>query len=396
MKIAIIVRKLNVKGGVQKHVLHLAKELKKIGHTVRLYTFAFSKKNCYPELLDDLEIISLGNLPQSLNIKFFGYFVGLWRELKFSKKLAKLIDQDTEILNPHDHVCYKVAHFFKRNVRNIPSVWMMHDMPTKNFSYFRAKAINPNLKLSFLKKLFYNLVDKYEIGFIKGQDKVMVLDGRDKDWVKKYFKKDATIVRNGVDLESLTFTKRNVIQNKKINILMNGIFMPHRRFEDGIKAVKILSDSGYDPYLNIVGDYKESNNYYKEIKDLIASLGLNDKVKFHGELADKEFINSYEENDIFIFPNHMQSWGLVVFEAMARGMPVIVSSSAGASEILTTKENAIIVNPKSPEEIASNIATLVKDKDLYLNISLKARKFVEKNISWANLANQMDGIFKTL
>jgi len=59
MKIAIIVKKLNIKGGTQRQALSLAKELKKLGHEIKLYTFFYSNENCYADLLEGFEVIVL-------------------------------------------------------------------------------------------------------------------------------------------------------------------------------------------------------------------------------------------------------------------------------------------------------------------------------------------------
>ena len=50
MNIAIIIRRLNVKGGAQRQALSLARELKNMGHNVALYTFFYDKDKCFSDL----------------------------------------------------------------------------------------------------------------------------------------------------------------------------------------------------------------------------------------------------------------------------------------------------------------------------------------------------------
>lgn len=400
MKIGIIVRKLNVRGGVQRHVLSLAQEYKKLGHQVKLYTFIYSPRDSYEDLLKGLEVVALGFLPQPTSFKFggyFNYFIGLLRQAAASKKLALLIDRDTEILNPHDHAAYKVAYFFKKRVRNIPSVWMIHDLPTKIFSFRREQAINPNYRLNQLKKFFYQLVDKYDSAkYVKVQDRIAVLGQREQNWVKEEFGKEAALVRNGLSLEYFPFQKRESPRGKQCRLLMNGIFMPHRRFEDGLLALQLLTHRGYKAQLSIVGSYDPDDSYFKHVMNLVHNRGLKDRVKFYGEVSETELVRHYAEHDIFLFPNHLQSWGLAVFEAMATGLPVIVSKSAGASAVLTDRENALLVEPKSAAAIAQSIQELIANPILYLDLSRNGRKFVEANISWGKLANDMIKIFRSM
>jgi len=101
-----------------------------------------------------------------------------------------------------------------------------------------------------------------------------------------------------------------------------------------------------------------------------------------GEVSDAELINNYHASNVFVFVNHYQTWGLVVFEAMALGVPTIVSTSVGASEILTDNENSLIVPPKRPDKIAEKIELLIKDEKLRQKLIDNGKSFVEKNITW--------------
>ena len=390
MKIAFIVRKLNVRGGTQRQAIFLARVLKKLGHQVKFYTFVYSAKDCYEDLLKEFEVVSLGRYPIASN-----YFVGLFLENRAAKKLAFSINKDTDILHPHDQVSYRVAYYFKKKIKNIPSVWVMNDMPTKTWSFRRDSQFDSKLKISFIKRLFYWLVDKYEIKkFIKPQDKIIVLDNRDREWVREYFKKEAIVVRSGLDLERFNFKERESLTNKKVEILMAGIFFRHRRFEDGIMAMKILKEKNYDVNLSIVGDYNINKDYFKELVYLAKKSGMEDSVDFAGRVSDEKLLNFYQQSDIFLFPNHWQSWGLVVFEAMACGLPSIVSKTAGASEVLTDGENALLVEPFKPEDIITAVAKLIDNPDLYVKISRQGRELVEKSISWPLMAQKVSAIFK--
>ena len=389
-----------MRGGVQRHSLSLAHALENLGHKVKLYTFIYKPQDCYAELMRGLEVVSLDYLPQPPRLRFLGYvnyFIGLNKEAAAAKKLASLIDRDTDILNPHDHVCYKTAYFFKRRIKNIPSVWTMHDMPTKTFSLLREKELNPDFAVSPLKRFFYWLADKYDIGkYIKNQNRIAVLDSRDQKWVKDFFGLEATIIRNGLNINDFPHRARESSRGRRCRLFMNGIFMPHRRFEDGVRAVKILRDTGYEVSAEIAGDYGIDNQYYDKLSKLVSELGLSDRIRFLGLLSETDLVKKYKESDIFLFPNHLQSWGLAVFEAMATGLPVIVSKSAGASEVLTHRKNAMIVQPKRPDEFASAIAELIENSDLYRALNTAGRRFAEEEISWSRTARMMDEIFACL
>lgn len=388
----MIVRKLNVRGGVQRHVLSLARELQKRGDTVALYTFVYDPEKCYTDMLAGQRIVVSGGYPARMNFLF-----GMIAERRAAAALALRIDPDTDVLNPHDHVCYKVAAYFKERVARAPSVWTMHDMPTKTFAYARARALDPAHHRGAVTRLAYALIDWYDrVRFIRQQDCIVVLDRRDKALARRFFGDKVAIVRNGLDIMQFPYHARSDRRNsvpRNIKLLMNGIFLPHRRFEDGIAALAILRDRGYDAELAITGAFQPEDPYYRRLASIADEYHVRDRVLFTGEITEAELVLRYQSCDAFIFPNHLQSWGLTVFEAMACGAPVIVSRSAGAAEVLTDGVTALLVPPRSPDEIASAVARLADDPLLAGAMSREGRAFVEREISWSRLGDRMHKLF---
>ena len=88
----------------------------------------------------------------------------------------------------------------------------------------------------------------------------------------------------------------------------------------------------------------------------------------------------FQKSSIFIFLNIDQSWGIAVFEALSRGLPVIISESAGCSELLKGKEGVITVDPIDYKNIAKQICYL-SNKEVWKRYSEGAYKTVE-NMSW--------------
>ncbi len=388
MKIALIIRRLNVEGGTQRQALFFAQNLKKRGHHVVVYTF-LRGEGANAELLQGLSVVPLGAYPKSRNA-----LIDFWNECRVSRRLAALIARDTELLNPHDQVSYRVAYYFKKYVRNIPSVWMMNDMPTKTWGYWRERECGLRRRVSPFRKWIRRVYDRYDIGTaIRAQDAIAVLDNRDREWVRQFFGKEATVVRSGLDLPRFPYRPLPPIKDKKLNLLAVGILFPHRRFEDLITAVKMLSQRGYRTFCTIVGGYSPRDPYFEKLIALRSDLGLQEAVRFAGVVSESELVRYYQESGAFVFPCHLQSWGMAVFEAMACGTPAIVSRSAGAHEVLTDGVNAFLIEPKDPRGIAAAVEELISNPALYMQISRNGRAFVEKHISWPQYADAMLELF---
>ena len=403
MRIAMIFRKLNIIGGSQRHALNIALKLKEMGHEVTLY--AIQKGNGgFVDAINAFPVVYLESYhapvyyPRNLFLQFFSFFVNMRNEERDAYCLAMRIDPKTEILNPHhDTITYKAAYYFKRYVNNIPSVWTMNDLTTRNFLYMREQEVNPGWKPSRLKRLWNWIADYYEIKkFISTQDGISVLDNRDEQWTKKYLNKESTVVHSAIEIGNFPYRKRMVApQRDAVRLLASGIFFVHRRFEDIIEAMALARDQKkIICSLDIIGKYEEKDSYYRKILNCVRMHDLESKVHFCGEISEADLVRHRQNHDIFIFSSHLQSWGIAVFESMACGTPVIVSRSAGAAEVLNNGENALLVNPKEPHEIADAIVRLVEDSELYLRLSANGRKFVQDTMSWEKSARDLLALFK--
>ena len=121
---------------------------------------------------------------------------------------------------------------------------------------------------------------------------------------------------------------------------------------------------------------------------------LNGNVRFLGTRADMPRI--YNAADLLVLPSEQESFGLPVLEAMACGLPTIVSRCAGVAEVITDGFDGVLLDdPTSPEEVADKIEGLICDPEFRRDMGARARKTAEK-FSWDEVARQVEGIYKEL
>jgi glycosyltransferase involved in cell wall biosynthesis len=128
------------------------------------------------------------------------------------------------------------------------------------------------------------------------------------------------------------------IPNDSIIIGMAGRMTPGKGHEEFLSAVSMLRNSSNKKvtYLVIGNASYGEEDYEKQIHRLAKKLNIEDIVRFTG------FINNIPEIlsalDIFVFPSHEESFGIILIEAMAMELPVIASSNAGVLDIVIHEE----------------------------------------------------------
>lgn len=225
----------------------------------------------------------------------------------------------------------------------------------------------------------YNNHTKKEIKeFIKSckylDDVVMVnkeLQEFYKDEFLKYdLKCQVRYVPNYIDKVSKTTTKYN---NR--NLIAVGRLEAVKGFDDLIKVYKLVNLQIQDTYLTLVGDGKEKNNLFETfVKNDLAS-----KVKMPGYLFQEEIDKLYDNSALYIMTSHSESFGLVMLEAMAHGVPVVAFSSAeGARELIKNGYNGYLINNRNEFEMADRIVELLNDKEKLQKMGQNAYKVAQK------------------
>lgn len=122
----------------------------------------------------------------------------------------------------------------------------------------------------------------------------------------------------------------------------------------------------------------------------------DDKVVYFGRvgnLAKKVLL--YNSADFFIFPTFYEGFPLAPLEALACGLPVIISKECPTKEILEDGVHGFVVDERKPECYAEKIETLLDDDAFYREISYNCRKLAEK-YSWENQGREYLKIYEKL
>jgi glycosyltransferase involved in cell wall biosynthesis len=121
--------------------------------------------------------------------------------------------------------------------------------------------------------------------------------------------------------------------------------------------------------LIVVGD----GPYLEEMKEALRDL----PVTFTGFLAGEELTQAYASSDMFVFPSTTDTFGNVVLEAQASGLPVIVTDEGGPRENILPGKTGFIVPANEKEVLMDTILSLVDDPSRRVKMGFQAREYME-------------------
>ena len=146
-----------------------------------------------------------------------------------------------------------------------------------------------------------------------------------------------------------------------LHIVSVGRLAPEKHFENVFPAAKALRQAGIDFAWHVIGDGFERS----KLEALIAENDLKDHVILDGSKTNPYPYMKYA--DLFVHPSYVESQGLTVLEAMALGVPCVVTKSRGPCEFIEDGINGLLTE-QSPESLTEKVLSILTDKTLFQSI----------------------------
>lgn len=161
----------------------------------------------------------------------------------------------------------------------------------------------------------------------------------------------------------------------KLKLLIIARMIPFKRYEDLFRAAKSLKDRNFfDFVINIRGN----GILEADLNRLIDELKIRDKVNFLPKVTNRELIDVYNRNDVIVLPSVDEPIGIVVPEAMACGLPAIISDTCGAKTYVKDGENGFIFKTYDYFDLADKIVQL-SDKEKRARLGKAAMETIKRD-----------------
>ncbi|HKT73990.1 MAG TPA: exopolysaccharide biosynthesis GT4 family glycosyltransferase EpsE [Steroidobacteraceae bacterium] len=156
-----------------------------------------------------------------------------------------------------------------------------------------------------------------------------------------------------------------------------GRLNPCKGHDDLIRAVGLLHAAGIDARLQIAGADDSRGLYQRSLEALIAELQLQDAVTLLGAVAEDRVRRGLEESHVFALASLHEPLGVAIMEAMAMELPVVVTRAGGVPELVSDGVDGVLVDPRSPEDLARGLTRIARDPELAKRIAAPARMKIE-------------------
>ena len=106
--------------------------------------------------------------------------------------------------------------------------------------------------------------------------------------------------------------------------------------------------------------------------------GLQDHVRFLGDLPNDGIEAIYAGADVFLQPSHAEGFPRVLVEAMVAGLPVVSTDAGGSAEILGARQQEFVVDREKPEAFGRAVCSLLKRRDIWADLSSENRRVAKQ------------------
>ncbi len=171
-------------------------------------------------------------------------------------------------------------------------------------------------------------------------------------------------------------------------ILFVGRFDPRNGLGTLIDAARILQDQGFDFEVQVVGDGPARPLYEHHAK----KAGVWDRIRWLG-LLNEERPELYRQATVLAAPCTLASFGVVLLEAFASGIPVVCADNIGFRQVMRDGAPGEFVTGDDPQALAAGLAKVLADPGLREDWGRRGRQIAQERYAWPIVARQIEQIY---
>lgn len=363
-----------VLGGISEHVHFLCRELAALGHDVTVVTSnaprgmraRAAEMDAAARVDDGYRTVRVGT---SVPVPSNGSIARVSMGVNLKRKVARAIAH-ADVVHAQGLAPPMLGLFALRASRAPCTVGTFH-------TYFDGGHIG------------YRLGHRYVAGALGRMDRSIAVSQACVVSLEQYFPGPYDIIPNGIDCDLF----RPLVSPAERTpgpprILFVGRFDPRNGLHTLIEATKILDREGRDFEVQVVGDGPTRPLYEHQAK----KAGVWDRIRWLGLLKD-ERPELYRQATLLAAPCTLASFGVVLLEAFASGIPVVAADNIGFRQVIRDGAPGRFVPGEDAEALADGIGAVLDDPALQVDWGARGRRVALERYSWHTVARQVEGLY---
>lgn len=337
-------------GGVNDHVRHLAVQLQKAGHETRIFA---------PSSRSDVgfEAARFYRIGTPIAVPANDSVARITLSFHLANQVAGIVaDEKFDVLHFHEPLMPALPMTMLR-MSNTANVGTFHAFARSNIGYYYGRPL--------LKPYLGHL------------HRGIAVSEPARDFVNRYFPNFAMrVIPNGIDLNVYKpgLAPIRHLRDENVNILFVGRLEKRKGLGDLLRAYRVLNERVPETRLIIVGDGPQRGR----VESYVQRHRLNNVI-LAGFVPDTVKPRYYSSADIFCAPaTGAESFGIVLLEAMAAGLPIVACRAAAVPEVAPDGEVGRLVPPDDSAALAEAILGLLDDPERRHVLGQGGRERVER------------------
>jgi glycosyltransferase involved in cell wall biosynthesis len=218
------------------------------------------------------------------------------------------------------------------------------------------------------------------------------------------------VIANSQDLRRLAAAS---MPDLRVDVILNGAAMPQtppievRQCSEGriLTVSRLIERKGLDTLIQAVARSRDRKLHLDiagegpegpALRRLARSLGVADRVRFHGFVDRAQLGCLYSSADVFTLVSRAESCSMAMLEAMAAGLPIVATKVGGNVELIEHNVNGLLVEPENIDVLESALSALAADSQQRLRFGAYNRALIERRYGWRSVALQYEAVFKDM
>jgi len=353
-------------GGVNSVVRALAKQAHMNNGKPNLLIQSWEHENPAHSTEEEIPTIRLRlREPGTRLTDFIKYCLTLPKTIRFLRDTART--HNISVINAHYPTTACLTFVLMRRLRLFQG---------KVIISLHGTEIRNALKSTGITRMMWKLM-------LQGADRVVVCAESLRNITSQLHSGDnISVIKNGVDLslvEEIVSQSRQPQPSTRKYILTVGSFDRVKGHDVLLHAFSRIATDYPEIDLTIIG---RDSGAKAETETLIATLGLQQRVRLLCDLQQTEVLRYMQHATLFALPSRNESFPLCILEAGAMGAPVIATRVGGVAEIIVDENLGVLVPPEDPQALSNALAAILGDNDKRTLLAANLQAHIKSQLSW--------------